>query len=250
MLQRNNNRSFARSPSREAASRDGCLHRKAPATREAPCVIREERRWRDDDDRQVATERGRLFAALDRKIMEGMERYPGPRCRRGRHLARLLVDPRIRRQRQFTQGGIRHVDAHILSAASKRLTAFEGQSQMASYTVVNKSNAAIFWHEHFSGEEWYSDDLAPGQSREVPSGVPSARRGSPTSSVSIGIGGGLPQDVPVTVHPAYRNRPDENANVTIYAKQGDRYVNWGNVWILLGKTLGNLCKSQSAMIVV
>jgi hypothetical protein len=119
---------------------------------------------------------------------------------------------------------------------------------MASYTVVNKSTAAIFWHEHFTGfgdrgrayldgEEWYSDDLPHGQSREVPSGTPSARRGSRTSSVSIGIGGGLPKDVPMTVHPAYRNRPDENANVQIFAKEGDGYIDWGRVWIHLGKTL-------------
>jgi hypothetical protein len=42
---------------------------------------------------------------------------------------------------------------------------------------------------------------------------------------------------PIIPGAQYRDRPDENANVTIYAKQGDRYVNWGNVWIHLGKTL-------------
>jgi len=116
---------------------------------------------------------------------------------------------------------------------------------MASYTVVNKSNAAIFWHEQDkraflepgADKDWYSDDLPPGQSRTVNSGAPSADRGAePFWPLSHGT--------------LLMDRPDRNANVTIYAKQGDRYVNWGNVWILLGKTLGNLCKSQSAMIVV
>jgi hypothetical protein len=114
---------------------------------------------------------------------------------------------------------------------------------MASYTVVNKSTAAIFWHEHFTGdhenftgEEWYSDDLPPGQSREVPSGRPSARRGSRTTTVPIRIDG-VPKDVPFTVNPTYRNRPDENANVQIFAKEGDGYIDWGRVWIHLGKTL-------------
>jgi hypothetical protein len=108
---------------------------------------------------------------------------------------------------------------------------------MASYTVVNKSDAAIYWHERFerfmeTTQNWYSDDLPPGESRTVPSGTPSARRGS--GPVIQGVS---PYVSPVIPGTQYRDRPDENANVTIYAKQGDRYVNWGNVWIHLGKTL-------------
>jgi hypothetical protein len=44
-------------------------------------------------------------------------------------------------------------------------------------------------------------------------------------------------NVPVVLGTEYRNRPDENANVTIGAKQGDSYISWGCAWILLGKTL-------------